>query len=195
MRGKHFSIIYIPVWVFLLLLSSLLRTTVMSLLESEREVLTDSPHRLYCAWWFVFDGVVVVGGHYRCCSPIPRTMFKCNCGCKVHFFFFVILIRIEGIYQALYISRSIKARASNTNMPLIFECRPKVVYWRWLLLLLLFFFISFRKREGKRKSLHLMHMWKQMIRWFSMKHLPPFSEYNPFWYDISIFRFFDHWNM
>lgn len=74
-------------------------------------------------------------------------------------------------------------RASNTNMPLIFDCRPKVLYWRWLLLLLLFFFfIHFISMKGsKRKSLHLMHMWNQMIRWFRMKHLPPFfSEYNPF---------------
>lgn len=118
-------------------------------LVAERGINWLTSHK-YCARWFVFDGVVVVGGHYCCCcccscSPIPKTMFKCNCEGAFLFYYFDTLC--EGIsHRALYISRSINA--SNINMKLIFDCRPKVVYWRWLLLLLYIFFSIFQ-REAK----------------------------------------------
>lgn len=154
MRGKHFSIIYIPVWVFLLLLSSLLRTTVMSLLESEREVLTDSPHRLYCAWWFVFDGVVVVGGHYRCCSPIPRTMFKCNCGCKVHFFLFCYFDTYWGhISGTLHFTIHQSARIKH-KYAIDFRMSTKSGLLTMIVIIITFFFhfISKKGRKTEKSS-------------------------------------------
>lgn len=142
-------------------------------------------------WWWRL--------HYHCCSPIPKTMYKCNCwmnGGKVHFFFLFLFCHFDmhwgHISSTLHFMIHLSAHLTQISHWFSNVDQKCFIDERWWLLL--FVFLKRFQRENERKLSYLMHMQhqnhNQMIRPYRMKHLSPFILLRPLliWYDISIFQ-------